>query len=96
MNKRNLASILWFVAGWQGGALLVGLFDLPTLLAFVPGIVMAVVVRWDPTGIFWSRSGTGRRIRPINEFAASLDKRAAQVDKRIDQWPAVEADTRRV
>lgn len=96
MNKRNLASILWFVAGWQGGGLLVGLFDLPTVLAFVPGIVMAVVVRWDPKGLFWSRSGTGRRIVPINEFAAQLDRRAANLDRRIDQWPVVETDTRRV
>ncbi|MEO5703852.1 MAG: hypothetical protein ABIZ52_00220 [Candidatus Limnocylindrales bacterium] len=96
MNKRNLASILWFVAGWQGGALLVGLLGLPTLLAFAPGIVMAVVVRWDPTGIFWSRSAPSRRIRPINEFAAELERRAAQGDKRIDHWPVVETDTTRV
>jgi hypothetical protein len=88
MNKRNLASILWFIAGWQGGGLLVGLFALPELLAFVPGIVMAIAVRWDPTGLFWSRSGTLRRITPINEFAAELDK-------NIDQRPAVGSDTTR-
>lgn len=96
MNKRNLASILWFLAGWQGGAMLVGILSLPTVLAFAPGIVMAVVVRWDPTGIFWSRSGTGRRIVPINEFAAQLDRRAARLDNRIDQWPTVETDTKRI
>ena len=84
------------MAGWQGGALLVGLLDLPTVLAFAPGIVMAVVVRWDPTGIFWSRSRTERRIRPINEFAAELDTRTAHADKRVDHWPAVESDTKRV
>jgi len=89
MNKRNLASILWFIAGWQGGGLLVGILELPWLLSFTPGIVMAVLVRWDPTGIFWSRSATGRRIRPINEVAAELDRTR-------DPWPAAEADTRRV
>ena len=88
MNKRNLASILWFLAGWEAGGLLVGIMGLPWLLAFTPGIVMAALVRWDPTGLFWSRSGTGRRIRPINEFAAELDR-------NVDQWPAVETDTNR-
>ena len=95
MNKRNLASILWFVAGWQGGALLVGLLALPTFLAFAPGIVMAVVVRWDPTGIFWARSKDKRRTRPINEFAAELEQRAGNRDKWIEQWPVVEIDNKR-
>lgn len=89
MNKRNLASILWFLAGWQAGGLIVGLMDLPWFLGFTPGIVMAVVVRWDPTGLFWSRSGTARKIVPINAYAEKLDK-------RIDHWPVVENDTRRV
>lgn len=89
MNKRILASILWFIAGWQAGGLLVGLLGAPDLLAFVPGIVMAVVVQWDPKGLFWTRSGTGRRIRPINEFAAELDKKAAARS-------AAEGETRRV
>lgn len=97
MTKRNLASVLWFLAGWQAGGLLVGIVGLPWVLAFVPGVVMAVVVRWDPTGLFWSRSATARRSRPINEFAAKLDKRVdSGMDKRIEQWPAAEADTRRV
>jgi hypothetical protein len=74
MNKRNLASVLWFVAGWEGGGLLVGLMSLPWFLAFVPGIVLALLVRWDPTGLFWSRPGTDRPGRPINDVAAELDR----------------------
>ncbi|MBI2780265.1 MAG: hypothetical protein HYX55_00525 [Chloroflexi bacterium] len=89
MNKRNLASILWFLAGWQAGGLIVGLMDMPWVLGFAPGIVMVLLVRWDPTGLFWSRSGTGRKIVPINAYAEKLDK-------RIEQWPVVETDTRRV
>lgn len=69
-KKRDLATVLWFLAGWSGGGLLAGLMGLPAILAFVPGILLAVFVRWDPTGIFWSRSVTwGPVARPINEFA---------------------------
>lgn len=89
MNKRNLAGILWFLAGWQGGGLFVGIFGLPTLLAFAPGIVLAVLVLWDPTGLFWGRSKSQRRVVEINAYAEKLDK-------RVDQWPVVETDTTRV
>jgi hypothetical protein len=75
--KKNFGMVLWFLAGWSGGGLLVGLTGLPALLAFMPGIVLAVIVRWDPTGAIWSRSVSGKRIvRPINEFAESLSKNA--------------------
>jgi len=95
MNKRNVASFLWFFAGWSGGGLFVGLMGLPTILAFVPGIALAVLVRTEAAAFLWQRSATGRRIAPaarlvpINQFAAELDK-------RVEQWPAVGADTRRV
>lgn len=88
MNKRNLASFLWFLAGWSGGGLFVGIFGLPAVLAFVPAIVLAVLVRLDPAKVLWTRSATGRRIVPINQFAGELDK-------KTDQWPAVGADTER-
>lgn len=76
MGKRNLATVLWFLAGWSGGGLLVGLFGLPSLVAFVPGILMAVLVRWDPAGLLWARPATERRVRPINDFADELDRKA--------------------
>ena len=76
MSKRNLATVLWFLAGWSGGGLLVGIMGLPSLLAFVPGLLMAGLVRWDPTGTLWTRQAPARRVRPINELAAELDRKS--------------------
>lgn len=76
MGKRNLATVLWFLAGWSAGGLLVGIMGLPSLLAFVPGVLIAGLVRWDPTGVLWTRPATARRVRPINEFAEELERRA--------------------
>lgn len=96
MKKRKLAAFLWFLVGWQGGGLLVGLLALPGLLAFVPGVAMAVLVLWDPIGLFVARAPKGRQITPINEYAAALDRKADRhLDKRIEQWPAVEAESKR-
>lgn len=79
MTKRNVATILWFIAGWWGGELLVGLMSLPYILAFVPGVALAGLVRWDPTHALWSGSTAGtRRVRPINELADELDGDAAR------------------
>jgi hypothetical protein len=78
MNKRNVATVLWFLAGWSLGGLVVGLAGLPAVGAYVPGVLAALWVRWDPAGILWTRPGTGQRIvRPINEFAEELEKREA-------------------
>jgi hypothetical protein len=89
MNKRNLASVLWFLAGWSGGGLLFGLMGLPAILALVPGIALAVLIRLEVATPMWSHAGNGRRIVPINQFAAELDKRA-------EQRAGVGAETRRV
>lgn len=92
MNKRTLAAFLWFLVGWQAGGLLVGLTALPGLLAFAPGVVLAVLVLWDPTRLFTVRPDKGRKIVPINEYAAALDR---HLDKRVEQWPVVETDRTR-
>ncbi len=76
MGKRNLATVLWFLAGWSAGGLFVGIMELPSLLAFVPGVLMAGLVRWDPAGLLWTRREPARRVTPINEFANELDRRA--------------------
>lgn len=89
MTKRNLAAVLWFLAGWTLGALLAAFIGLPYLLAPVLGILFGAIVRWDPTALLWSPSSPDRRIRPINEVAA-------EVDNMSDRWQATQADTRRV
>lgn len=88
MSKRTLAVVLWFLAGWSAGGLLVGLMGMPSIVAFVPGILLAGLVWWDPTHALWSRPATVRRVRPINEVAAELDARS-------EAWPAAETDSRR-
>ena len=75
MGKRNVATVLWFLAGWSLGGLFVGIMGLPSLLAFVPGVLIAGLVRWDPAGMLWTRQTTTRRVRPINEVADELDRR---------------------
>jgi hypothetical protein len=92
MSKRTLSAFLWFLVGWQAGGALVGFMVLPALLAFVPGIAMAGLVLWDPTGLFVRRPAKGRVITPINDYAAKLDR---DLDKRIEQWPAVEVESKR-
>lgn len=77
MGKRNLATVLWFLAGWSGGGLLVGIFGLPSILAFLPGILIAGLIRWDPAGVLWVRPAPKRRVRPINELADELNRQSA-------------------
>lgn len=84
MKKRNLAAVLWFLVGWQGGGLLVSFVGLPSLLAFAPGVVFAALVLWDPAGLFRRRTTPERHVVEINAYAERLDK-------RVDHWPAVEA-----
>ena len=89
MTKRNLAVVLWFLAGWEGGGLFVGIFGLPWMLGLAPAIVLAAIVLWDPKGIFRPSRRTERRVVEINAYAEKLDK-------RIDHWPVVESDTSQV
>lgn len=89
MNKRNLASFLWFLVGWQAGGFLVSFTDLPVLLGFAPGVALAVLVRWDPTRVFSRKPEPIRKLTPINDYAAALDR---HLDKRVEQWPVVETD----
>ena len=72
--KRDIVTILWFLMGWGVGNVLFG----PTeMLALVPGIVLAGLVYWDPLHVLWSPSHRdARRVRPINEVADELDRRA--------------------
>jgi len=89
MNKRNLAAVLWFLAGWSGGGLL-QIFGLPSIAAFVPGLLLGGLVLMDPAGWFSpGRPSTKRVVRPINEVAAELDRKS-------ERWSGAEAENRSV
>ena len=46
MNKRNVATVLWFLMGWSLGSVLAILLDLPTLVGGVPlAIASAAFIR---------------------------------------------------
>ena len=76
MAKRNVVTILWFLTGWGVGNVL---FSPMSILALAPALVLAALVYSDPMHLLWSRSDRQtRRVRPINEVADELDRRAAQ------------------
>jgi hypothetical protein len=74
MSKRNLATVLWFLAGWVGAGGVFALSGMPSDLGIVVGVVVAGLVRWDPAGWIWAKPAPTRRIRPINDVAAELDR----------------------
>ena len=83
MKKRDIVTVLWFLMGWGIGNVLFGSMN---LLAFVPGVVLAVLVYRDPLHVLWTRSNTdARRVRPINEVADELDRRGAQPSAEADR-----------
>ena len=59
MNKRILATFLWFMVGWSAGAMATFFLGLPDGLSWVLAIGLAAVVWWDPTHLLWPQ---GRRI----------------------------------
>lgn len=54
MNKRNVATVLWFMTGWTAGAALAVVVGLPTLIGAGVAVAAAAFVRRDPTGHLWS------------------------------------------
>lgn len=76
MSKRNLATVLWFFAGWVGAGGVFAVLGMPSDLGIAVGAVVAGLVWWDPAGWMWARQRVNRRVRPINEVAAELDRKA--------------------
>ena len=76
MSKRNLATILWFFAGCVGAGGVFAMSGMPSDLGIVVGAVVAGLVRWDPAGWIWAKPAPQRRVRPINDVAAELERNA--------------------
>ena len=76
MSKRNLATVLWFFAGWVSAGGVFAMSGMPADLGIVVGVALAGLVRWDPAGWIWAKPVPTRRVRPINDFAAELDRNA--------------------
>lgn len=75
MSKRTLATVLWFFAGWVGAGGVFAMSGMPNSLGMGVGAVLAGLVWWDPAGWIWVKPAQ-RRIRPINDVAAELERNA--------------------
>ncbi len=53
MFKRVLAALLWFYAGWYGGALLADFLGVSLLLGPIIGAATAALVAGDPRHLIW-------------------------------------------
>lgn len=75
MNKRNIATVLWFLMGWTAGSVAAVMAGLPSAVGLIVGVPFAAAVRWGPVGRLWgSRPADGRRRIPIDEYAAELER----------------------
>jgi hypothetical protein len=54
MNKRNLATALWFGMGWMVGSALAIAVGLPTIVGVLMGIPFAWAIRIGPGRGVWS------------------------------------------
>ena len=59
MNKRILATFLWFLAGWTAGAMATFFLGLPDGLNIALAAVIALFVWFDPAHLLWPQ---GRRV----------------------------------
>lgn len=55
MNKRIIATPLWFLTGWMVGAMAAFVVGLPSWFAPVTALCVAAVIAIDPAGWFWVR-----------------------------------------
>jgi hypothetical protein len=62
MNKRILATFLWFNVGWTAGAMSTFFLGLPAGLDVALAATLAAVVWFDPIHLLW---GTGRKTSTI-------------------------------
>jgi len=55
MNKRFVATFLWFNVGWTAGAMGTYFLGLPDGLSWVVATVTAAVIFWDPAHLLWTQ-----------------------------------------
>ena len=53
-EKRALAAVLWFYAGWYAGAMLAEIIGVSALLGPLIGAAAAGLIAGDPGRIIWS------------------------------------------
>ena len=58
MNKRNVATVLWFFMGWVLGSGLAIVVGLPTLLGAMLAFPFAAFIRLGPGRRLWSTEAT--------------------------------------
>ncbi|HXG26388.1 MAG TPA: hypothetical protein VNL94_06005 [Candidatus Binatia bacterium] len=75
---RVVGTVMWFVAAWSGAGFFAGIAGLPSALALVAALLVAMIVWFDPTGRIWGQPRPTRRVRPIEDVAAELDQRAGR------------------
>lgn len=79
MGKRNVATILWFLMGWTAVSVAAVMAGLPSATGLIGGVVFAAAVRWGPVGRLWdARPADNRRRMPADEYAAGLERGAAE------------------
>jgi hypothetical protein len=61
MNKRNLATVLWFLMGWTVGSMLAIVVGLPSILGVLMGIPFAAFIRRGPARRVWSPDALAAR-----------------------------------
>jgi hypothetical protein len=69
MNKRILATFLWFNVGWTAGAMATFFLGLPEGLNIALAAVLTAVVWFDPMHLLWPAADK-RRIRRAEDLIA--------------------------
>jgi len=69
MNKRILATFLWFNVGWTAGAMSTFFLGLPSGLDVALAAILAAVVWFDPIHVLWGTRGTRIVHRPEERLA---------------------------
>jgi hypothetical protein len=71
MKKRNLATALWFFAGWYAGSILLWVLGVEAPLGIALGVAAGAFVWVDPIHLLWNPSAAKSRARLAATTAAS-------------------------